>query len=356
MGNVKPFALLMNDIHVSKDNIPEFKKNWNEALDLCRKHDVRTMIIGGDLWQSRSAQPLSVLMAVREAVIDTTDLGISLYIAEGNHCKVDQEDTAGYSEIFQGYRLVEVIPDWTELSTPDRHMHLYIISYFPEDGSFTEKLDEVKGIMDQTATNVLYIHEGIRGGLAKSTDKELPASLFSCFDSTLVGHYHDRKQIPGTSIQYIGASRQHSFGEDEHKGYTLLYSDGSNEFIENQANVRYKTLDVPAKKLTDEYLTQLKSSADDARYKIRLRVSCQAKEVSGIDRQRLSDTGISKLEFVTEETEITLGKGQDFSNKFDKDGIREEYKTFCDGKHIDNVDFGLKYINKIGQLCGDSNQ
>lgn len=45
-------------------------------------------------------------------------------------------------------------------------------------------------------------------------------------------------KIKGTVIEYIGSSRQHNFGEDEDKGYTLLYSDGSYEFIKNHVNIR----------------------------------------------------------------------------------------------------------------------
>ena len=56
-----PCALLINDIHVSKDNIPEFQKNWDEALAICNEQEIPEIIVGGDLWQSRSAQTLERL-------------------------------------------------------------------------------------------------------------------------------------------------------------------------------------------------------------------------------------------------------------------------------------------------------
>ena len=61
-----PCLLLLNDIHVSKDNIPEFTANWREALDICRKMDIRDIAIGGDLFLSRAAQTLDVLLAVHD--------------------------------------------------------------------------------------------------------------------------------------------------------------------------------------------------------------------------------------------------------------------------------------------------
>ena len=48
-----PLALLMNDLHISKDNILEFEKNWDEALGLCKKFDIEDIIIGGDVFTAR---------------------------------------------------------------------------------------------------------------------------------------------------------------------------------------------------------------------------------------------------------------------------------------------------------------
>ena len=40
MSKKIPSALLLNDIHVSKDNIPEFQKNWDEALYICDQYGI----------------------------------------------------------------------------------------------------------------------------------------------------------------------------------------------------------------------------------------------------------------------------------------------------------------------------
>ena len=107
-----PCALLVNDIHVSKDNIPEFQKNWDEALAICKKHEIPEIIVGGDLWQSRASQTLSTLMAVRQAIIKATSAGIELTLAEGNHDLVDQESILGYSHLFSEYPGVHVVDDY----------------------------------------------------------------------------------------------------------------------------------------------------------------------------------------------------------------------------------------------------
>lgn len=79
--------------------------------------------------------------------------------------------------------------------------NLFVMAYFPENGSFTERLQNViQNDLSNTKQNILYIHEGINGALAQSSDKELPAKLFEPFDKVLVGHYHNRTKIKGTAI------------------------------------------------------------------------------------------------------------------------------------------------------------
>lgn len=345
--NKIPTVLLLNDIHVSKDNIPEFQKNWGEALQICKDNGISDMIIGGDLWQSRSAQTLDVLMAVRQAIIKATAQGLTLTIAEGNHCKVNQESLLGYSHLFSEYPNVYVVDEYTAIDISD-DVVLYVMSYFPENGSFVKHLENlIVTDYEPNKRNILYIHEGINGALTTPNEKELPTKLFKPFDAVLVGHYHNRCTIKGTKIEYIGASRQHNFGEDEEKGYTILFDDGSYEFVKNKVNVRYKVIDVDVKQVNSRLTEQLDDLKATGMYKIKTRISCAANEVSSIDKQKLLDAGATKVEIVTEATEVTEVASHALDKKFDKAGIKQEYSSFCDEKGIQNVEMGLRYLDKI---------
>jgi exonuclease SbcD len=345
MKQKQPVALLLNDIHITKDNIPAFQANWDEALQICRKRDITDIVIGGDLWTSRSAQTLDVLMAVRQAVMKATSYGLYLTIVEGNHCKVDQESPLGYSHIFSEYPDVDVINSYTIIDIGDDAV-LYVMGYFPENGSFTERLQRlIDNDLDTSKRSILYIHEGIRGGLATPSDDELPTHIFKPFDAVLVGHYHDRKRIAGTNIEYIGASRQHNFGEDKEKGYTVLYDDGSYEFVKNQVNVRYRTLTVDVADLDDLDLSQ--NDKEQGFYKTRLCVKCNSTEASTIDKKKLLEMGCTKVEVMTEDTISQETTSHTLDHKFDKSGIKAEYTTFCADKGIENVEMGLQYLDKI---------
>lgn len=347
MANTKvPCALLMNDVHVSKDNTDAFAQNYNEAIQICVKHKVDTIVIGGDLWQSRSAQTLNTLLAVREFLLQARAHGIKVIIANGNHCKVDQESIYGYSHIFSEYPMVQVVDVFETIKFGN--VNLSIMGYFPENGSFQEKLDDLLDSIKFTNDEVylLYIHEGINGAIATASEKELPTSIFQDFDAVLVGHYHDRCKIKGTNIEYIGSSRQHNFGEDEEKGYTLLYTDGSYDFIKNEANQRYKTLEVDASKVNSSFINRLQDIAEDDRYLIKTKVHCSKAESQLVNKSQLLEAGVSKIELVAEEIEEVKAKSSSLDTKFDKSGIKSEYTSFCEKKDKD-VELGIKYLDKI---------
>ena len=350
-----PCLLLLNDIHISKDNIPAFKANWQEAIDICRKMDVKEIAIGGDLFFSRAAQTLDVLLAVHDALLTAAEHGIHVTIAEGNHDKVNQENERGYCHVFDQHSNVLVCDEYVSLPLGDDcRFVLHMMGYFPEDGSFCTRLDRLKeDALDPKRLNFLYIHEGINGALAQPNDKELPAKIFEEFDKVFVGHYHNRTIIDKTRIEYIGSSRQHNFGEDEEKGYTVIYTDGSHEFIKNQANIRYRVIDVSAERAGLNLMDELREIDADGRYKVKVRVHAPQAAMKSVDKAALLDAGATKVELIADDEEMLEVAASSLFEKFDSHRIRETYEEFCREKQIDDVAIGLEYLSKIEGQCGN---
>ena len=350
-----PCLLLLNDIHISKDNIPAFKANWQEAIDICRKMDVKEIAIGGDLFFSRAAQTLDVLLAVHDALLTAAEHGIHVTIAEGNHDKVNQENERGYCHVFDQHSNVLVCDEYVSLPLGDDcRFVLHMMGYFPEDGSFCTRLDRLKEeALDPKRLNFLYIHEGINGALAQPNDKELPAKIFEEFDKVFVGHYHNRTIIDKTRIEYIGSSRQHNFGEDEEKGYTVIYTDGSHEFIKNQANTRYRVIDVAAERAGLYLMDELREIDADGRYKVKVRVHTPQAAIKSVDKAALLDAGATKVELIADDEEMLEVAASSLFEKFDSHRIRETYEEFCREKQIDDVAIGLEYLSKIEGQCGN---
>ena len=350
-----PCLLLLNDIHISKDNIPAFKANWQEAIDICRKMDVKEIAIGGDLFFSRAAQTLDVLLAVHDALLTAAEHGIHVTIAEGNHDKVNQENERGYCHVFDQHSNVLVCDEYVSLPLGDDcRFVLHMMGYFPEDGSFCTRFDRLKEeALDPKRLNFLYIHEGINGALAQPNDKELPAKIFEDFDKVFVGHYHNRTIIDKTRIEYIGSSRQHNFGEDEEKGYTVIYTDGSHEFIKNQANTRYRVIDVAAERAGLHLMDELREIDADGRYKVKVRVHAPQAAMKSVDKAALLDAGATKVELIADDEEMLEVAASSLFEKFDSHRIRETYEEFCREKQIDDVAIGLEYLSKIERQCGN---
>lgn len=341
----------MNDIHISKDNIPDFKANWSEALAICERLQIREIALGGDLFQSRVSQTLDVLLAVHDVLLQTTQAGISITLAEGNHDQVDQEALRGYCHLYDQHPAVTVVDDFLTLENPAWDFVLHMMSYFPENGSFTNRLNAlIRGSLSANKLNYLYIHQGINGALATPAEDELPAHIFEPFDKVFVGHYHNRAKIAGTQIEYIGSTRQFNFGEDTAKGYTVLYTDGTHEFIQNETNTRYHVLEVPASKVNVHLLDRIDEMKADPRCRVKVRVMGDSTDT--LDKKRILEAGASKVELVCADAEVIETPDEGVLDKFDAGRIRHSYEEFCGKRSIEDVALGLSYLSKIDMPCG----
>lgn len=346
-NNKKAMCLLMNDLHVDKDNIPEFEKNWKEALKLALSLNLKYIIIGGDIFTSRASQPLSTLLAVKN-MFDSLAKHFDVRVIEGNHDLVNHEESEGYCSMYNDIKNVTVYGEGEVLRDLDTDFTLAMISYFPEDGSFLEHLNHIESLVDwkHYSLKYLYIHEGIKGGVKDNKATELDASVFSKWDKVFVGHYHNRCKI-GKNIEYIGASRQHNFGEDSDKGYTVIYDDGSVDFYKNKVNKKYITYEFGY----DEYMkADVKDIIENCivdNCNCRIKVKCTHEESNNINIQHLLSSGASKVEIELPDEHMNNSTSENIETHFDKDSILKSYDDFCEENNIKDKELGLKYLESI---------
>ena len=105
-------------------------------------------------------------------------------------------------------------------------------------------------------------------------------------------------------------------------------------------------MEVDYTKLDNNFIEQLEEVKSDERYKVKVKVSCYSDEAPNVDKQKLIDAGATKVEIVTEQTEVTEIESHALDQKFDKSGIKDEYTNFCSQKEIDS-EMGLQYLDKI---------
>lgn len=339
-------VLLINDIHVAHSDILSFDKNWNEALDVCVHRGITEIIVGGDLYQSRASQSLDVLMAVRRALKKANDSGIVVTLANGNHDRVNLNSEDGYCHVFSDYPDVYVVDTFMAYDI-SKNTVIHTVSYFPETGKFLDVYKDLVATLDETKTNILYIHAGINGALQHPSEKDLPANMFGAFDKVLVGHYHDRCHIDKSNVYYIGSSRQHNFGEDEAKGYTIVNEDGSHEHVDNQVNIRYTTINIPYRKWDDpKLIKKLNNYQDEGKYKVRLVIECKQEEAQSVDKKMLVENGANKVEIKVTDIKVIETATSSLFHKFDTKQIVDNYTEFCNEKGISDASLGVEYLLK----------
>ena len=126
----KALALLVNDLHITQDNIVEFNKNWGEAVDICVKNEINDIVIGGDVFTARASQTLPVLLAVKNAFMFATTKGLNLTIAYGNHDCPNSKAILSYCHLYDTMDGVEVIDTFDRINW-NSDIQLCVISYFP---------------------------------------------------------------------------------------------------------------------------------------------------------------------------------------------------------------------------------
>lgn len=341
---MEPIILLANDFHIDKDNVLDFEENWNEMLEVCYDNDIHHILIGGDIFTNRNAQTLAPMLMVQKCLRRAGANRIRVSIAPGNHDKTNQDVTESWCDLYSDIPCVEVISTYKIYDLGECFLAMF--AYYPEQGetlkSYMEGCRQVltAEFLSSETNCIAYVHAGIHGALGDfDVPSEAPQELFDGFKAVLCGHYHNQTHIKDTDIYYIGSSRAHNFGEDEEKGYTLIYPNGKWEFVKNEANTRYVTEELTLKELTDWQRTY----GDD--YKVRLKITCTAAEAETVDRQDLLDRGANKIEFVTEKIQAVAAEASDIEDKFNNADLQQEYQVFCKDKEIDSK-MGIEYLQK----------
>lgn len=119
--------------------------------------------------------------------------------------------------------------------------------------------------------------------------------------------------------------------------HNILYFDGSHEFVKNEVNTRYKTIELNADRVDNFQLDK------DERYKYKVKVKCNEKQAKLFDKQKLLDLGFHKVEVVTENIVSKESAASGIQEKYDKQGIKKEYQNYCNENSIDSR-LGIKYL------------
>lgn len=274
----KPIECLMiTDTHSGKDNAEVVEELFDQAFDLCDQLGIKQINHLGDAFDSRPGQALKVLLSVKRSIEKGVERGISMNFIPGNHDKTDLEANESYLDVVSVPVGVKVFNDW-HIEQKRKALHCFI-PYYKENTVYIEKLKALVTKVEQLTETLpgvyeniyLYTHvaiSGVRNNGGIKVDNELKYGMFKIFTKVFVGHYHNYSRI-GKNIYYIGSGRPKDFGEDEKKGFTILYKDGTHEQIQAKFPKFVKieiNLNHVDKKDVLKLITQHKHSEDNVRF------------------------------------------------------------------------------------------
>ena len=232
--NPQPFAIAVTDVHLDKGNSDLVKDIFRQLVALCLERGVNDVICAGDVFTSRSGQPLECLSAWQEILSYLQENNIRLQAIPGNHDKTDGNDECSYLDVYSGFQLHREASFHNFGSNRDIAVHF--IPYFGTD-RWMEELAWLDANVKKRRLNILVTHvafNGVHNADGSEVADGIAPSAVSAYDAVICGHYHDRSKV-GKNIHYIGSAYQNNYGEGSvDKGFAVLYEDGSIEYVPSQ--------------------------------------------------------------------------------------------------------------------------
>lgn len=219
----KPIAVLISDVHYSLPNLKLADSAMRMAINKANSLNV-PLIVAGDLHDTKA----NLRGECVNAILETWKLcRTRTYVLIGNHDKINEKSEENALGFLEGHTEIVAKPlDRTKWGG------FYLIPYHSDPDELRAYLKTIpKG-------STLIMHQGLQS--SDSGDYIHDKSAINKSDVSgfrvISGHYHTRQSIDlpdNGTWDYIGSPYTQSFGEalDPEKGFQVLMSDGSLEFI-----------------------------------------------------------------------------------------------------------------------------
>lgn len=340
----KAIAVILTDTHLCETNIPVVKSIFQQAIDIALSLGLNQIEHGGDIFHARKGQLQVNLTAFKEILNTLHEQGITLNQVIGNHDKTEYSIKESFIDPYEHHPALKMYR--TAGGRPlTKDIFLSYISYFTDEVYMEILQDAIKhgGSLKQ---NVLLTHIGVAGAVMNNGtvigSESITPSLFSKFDLTLIGHYHDAQILAEGRIKYIGASLQHNYGELTGKGLTVLYDDLSTEIMPLKYP-QYLKFEVDPGTITAKDIQELKTEKETSGDNLRIVLTGSEAAVKSFNKMDLQNAGISvelKQDKINkEDIETTL-------EAFDTKSLKEEFDGFCERNKLCK-ETGAKYFNMI---------
>lgn len=324
-----PIYPLITDTHMKNDNIPLVVDIFKQFIDLIKSLGLKKCFHMGDFFTSRSSQSLSCLLAANDIFDMFEREKITLYMISGNHDKVSLIEEKSYlSVVCNNRKYIKLIESETMILDVENKLKIYLLPYFKEGVEYLGRLNNLMSTFDDNEIGfrkVLLTHtsvNGVRNNDGSVVDGDIEQDFLSDFDLVLSGHYHNRSKVT-KKIIYIGSAYQANYGEDEKKGFALLNSDLTLEFVQSKFPLYKKIiLDIADEDKAKKMLEQHANNGDNIRFVFK----GDQEQIDKFDANKYMQNGVSvKFENVVDRG-VLFDEVEDASiMTFDKKTVLRHY-------------------------------
>ena len=332
----KPIAIIWNDVHLKNGNEESVLDAFNYMLVKAKELGIKRTIFAGDLFDSRTMQRLKVLQTFDKMLENLSKAGMSVDLISGNH---DKTIYASYDSFLEQYRYHPGVNYYKGITELEYDGIKFTYAPFFSDDMLIPMLEESKG------GDVLISHFEMQGSthLGNVVEKSVINEKFlSKWKKVYLGHYHNHHEIT-KDIVHLPSFIQASFGEDDNKGFSVLYDDLSYSIIKGRFR-RFKKVSINLDTITPSDIKELLKTHENSPNSIRFEISGSESKVKAFDVSIFKDTNIDVKKKYEQKFDFEQDEKPSIIEKFDKKSVQDSFEKFCEQK---------KYNHKEGKTILD---
>ena len=348
MEERKVIAIISTDWHLQQSNTSIVKDLLEQQIDLAREENCKTLLCLGDVFDSRVSQREEVLNTFMDILDMIHANDMILGCIPGNHDKTDYKSDRSFLDPF--YYHPALVLHRIEGLVSVQGLTVAFIPFYDTD-IWLERYELIKqDILDKNFKEgtpiVLMSHIALNGSVNNDGSKVVssiaPGMLSEAFTYVYLGHYHNTQEVaPG--IVHLSSIRQNNFGEDDVKGFWVLYSDGEVAFRKSKFT-EYKVVKVDLDKTSKADLVKLASEIDTSNAKVKIEFSGSESKLGSLNDDIFSEKGVivkkkrKDFDVIDPEIETAL-------STLTRSDMKDMFEKFCEEKGYDK-EKGYKFLKK----------
>lgn len=336
----KPIAIVFNDIHIKNGNEDDVYMGVEYLVKYAKRIGVSNIICNGDIFDSRSFQRLSHLKCWERCLDLFKVNGLICHTNVGNH---DKSLYSSEESFLDPYKHHPSIILYSKICDVVIEGAKFTISPFFEDKILCRQLEDHRG------SDILIGHWSCDGStyLGKvDENKVINKKLLSKWNKVYLGHYHNHHEV-NNNTTHLPSLLQDNFGEDNIKGFSIIYDDFSYELIRGKFKEFKKVLIDLNETSIDLVKDMIKNESDENKV-VRFEFVGDDTKLKSLNKAMFDNSGIDvKLKFDKkynfDESKLKLPKVNEVYSQKD---VQQEFKIFCKNKGYD-FKIGKKLLDKF---------